>query len=91
MLCELGKALILRHLFSHVLGDRVLQLIVNLPIVEASAISIEIKVFIDVLDIAARHLQHRQTDNFIISGVEPLSILILKVLLLYLQIEVYSK
>ena len=91
MLCELGEALILRHLLPDVLGDGVLQLVVNLPVVEASAVGVEIEVLIDVLYVAARHLQHRQADHLIVGGVEPLPVLILEVLLLDLQIEVDSK
>lgn len=91
MPCELGEALILRHLLPDVLGNGVLQLVVNLPVVEASAVSVEIEVFIDVLDVATRHLQHRQADHLIVGGVEPLPVLILEVLLLDLQIEVDSK
>lgn len=68
-----------------------MQVFVDHPIVISCPEHVKVQILSDDFDFAARHLQHRQADDLIVGGCEPLTIIIFKILFFDFKVKVDSE
>jgi hypothetical protein len=91
LLAELLVAGVFGHLGLHVVGNTPLQGRVDESVVVACSVDVQIEEVVDVLDIPARHLHHRQADDLVVGRSEPFPVHVLEIALLDLQVKVDSE
>jgi|LakMenEpi03Aug12_release.lakeMendotaPanAssembly.Ray.scaffolds.fasta_scaffold591480_1 hypothetical protein len=64
------------------IGDALLEILVDLQVVGADAKVVEVEELLHIVISAAGEFEDGQTDDFVVSGSKPLAVLILEVLLL---------